>query len=91
MILDYITPTGLVIKGQPIDTAKVADAFRAKPQASERTGRQLEPAFTREPCLRCGIPGSKGCNHQLPFVPVEVEPLWNGAKAGTGFYRYLKR
>lgn len=30
------------------------------------------PAFSREPCHRCGARGDLGCAHQAPFVPLAV-------------------
>ncbi|QQN75030.1 hypothetical protein [Croceicoccus sp. YJ47] len=29
----------------------------------------IQPALSRDPCFRCGVPGAKGCAHQLPFEP----------------------
>lgn len=32
--------------------------------------KALQPALSREECPRCGVPGFRGCEHQLPFEDV---------------------
>lgn len=59
-----------------IDPKRVAAAFAARQAPSTGSGRTtsklpLKPALTREECLRCGIPGWKGCAH---FLPCEDQP-----------------
>lgn len=72
MILDYVTPAGEIRRGQPIDTARLAAAYLNKPARALRAApAPTEPAPTREPCARCGVPGINGCDHWLPFVSPE--------------------
>jgi Mor family transcriptional regulator len=53
-----------------LDPARVADAFarRAATKAAQAPVKPapLLPAPSREECLRCGVPGWKGCDHWLP-------------------------
>lgn len=52
----------------PIDGGRVAAAYRAKASTPPRQPKvPTEHALTREACGRCGIPGSRGCEHFLPF------------------------
>lgn len=58
----------LQVRPEPkIDWSRVAAAHAARPAppAPVRSA-PLEPAPNREECPRCGIPGWKGCAHQLP-------------------------
>lgn len=56
----------------PIDLSRFIAASRAKPEPAAPAPRKLEPAQSPEECRRCGIPGRKGCAHQLPY---EAEQL----------------
>lgn len=51
------------------DWAKVAEAHRARPVGVPKAapGRPLPIATDREGCVRCGIPGWRGCAHQRPY------------------------
>ena len=65
---EYMKRDGRIVKFPSVDAEKVAAAFRTKPQTSQkRTVKALVPDDSPEPCSRCGIPGRKGCDHQLPF------------------------
>jgi hypothetical protein len=65
-----------------VDTARLAAAFASrtveKPISPSVT---LVPAPSREECRRCGIPGWKGCAHQLPYedAPSAQRPLGSSA------------
>lgn len=69
-----------VVKPAPkIDWNRVADAHARKaaeakpaPGAGRNSGRALPVALDREECKRCGIPGWRGCDHQLPCEPPSV-------------------
>lgn len=53
------------------DYAALADRFRAnsaKPKAEKRV--PTKRAESREPCDLCGVPGFRGCDHQLAFEGV---------------------
>ena len=56
------------------DWAQVAKAYASKPKAPAAgcAPRELMPAVSSDPCMRCGISGRKGCAHQ---GPCEVMPL----------------
>jgi hypothetical protein len=51
---------------RPVDFKRLAAAFRSKSAPPAMRTRKLQPALSREECARCGIPGWKGCEHQLP-------------------------
>ncbi|NBC37342.1 hypothetical protein GTZ99_12355 [Novosphingobium sp. FSY-8] len=75
MMYDYVTPAGAVIPASQIDTARIVAAYRAKPVA-QRQPRQAKPkrqAMDNSPCRGCGIPGGRGCDHQLPWVPPSAD------------------
>lgn len=66
--------------------AKLAEAIRhrdamkvARPAEAKRP---LEPAPSRDECLRCGIPGWKGCDHQLPFIETVDRAALGQANSG---------
>lgn len=52
--------------------ARLADAIRLRDARKAQTAappkRPIERALSREECPRCGIAGTKGCEHQLPFM-----------------------
>ncbi|WP_343609300.1 hypothetical protein [Novosphingobium sp.] len=68
-MLPYITPTGQILPApRPIDTQRLIAAFRNKrPAAARPAPGPLPIAASNEPCWCCGIPGFKGCDHQLPY------------------------
>jgi len=57
--------------------ARLAEAIRLrdarKAQATAPAKRPIERAPSREECPRCGVPGWKGCQHQLPFIDM-IDP-----------------
>lgn len=63
----------------PRDLSRFIAAMRAKarPTAPSVAG-PLPVALSREECERCGIPGFKGCAHQLPYEPEAPLPMWRG-------------
>lgn len=58
------------MKAEPaIDGGRIAAAYRAKASAPRRQPKvPTRHALSREACVNCGIPGSRGCDHFLPFV-----------------------
>ena len=50
-----------------VAAAHAAKAGRAGPAAAVAP-KPLAPAVSREECRACGIPGSRGCAHQLPYA-----------------------
>ena len=72
MSLNYVSPSGEILRPKPIDQAKLVAAYRTKAARSQRPKPQpTEPSPTLEACVHCGIPGGKGCDHWLPF---EAQP-----------------
>lgn len=63
----------------PADMARfrAALAERAAAAATRPAPTPIERATSREECARCGVPGFKGCAHQLPYAPPgpENEPF----------------
>lgn len=52
----------------PIDWGRVANAVASRRVvAPARKPKPRFPALSKEPCRRCGVPGSRGCDHQLPY------------------------
>lgn len=52
-----------------IDPVRLAKAIRARISHEKRPEKRAPEfrAMTRDPCPKCGIPGSRGCDHQLPY------------------------
>ena len=48
----------------------------SRPTAASAPPARMARATSREECPRCGVPGFKGCAHQLPYEPPgpETEP-----------------
>lgn len=66
------------------DFARVAAAARARPIGPSARKAPTRRALSADPCERCGIPGFRGCDHQLPFedwTPPTVEEAEDGRKA----------
>jgi hypothetical protein len=67
-----------------IDRERLAAALRARKIERSRPveidRESLPMAMSREECLRCGIPGFKGCDHQRPYE----EPARVFIHAGRG-------
>lgn len=59
----------------PADLSRFVAAMRRKEARPAAIARELEPAASREECRLCGIPGFKGCEHQLPYVPIAAVDL----------------
>lgn len=57
------------IKRPPkVDWGRVAEAAKRQthvPPAAR--AKVLQPALSKDPCRRCGVPGFRGCDHQLPY------------------------
>lgn len=52
----------------PVDWSRVADAAKSRKVAPPAPKpRPTRVALSREACSRCGVPGWRGCDHQLPF------------------------
>lgn len=63
----------LSLPGEPGSAAPVAGAIDRRPAA-----------WSREPCLRCGIRGDFGCEHQRPYEPRTIDDaLREGAARDT--------
>lgn len=62
-------------KAEPaIDGERIAAAYRAKASAPRRQPKvPTQHALSREACRLCGIPGSRGCDHFLPFEEASGE------------------
>jgi hypothetical protein len=59
--------TGRPVRAPQPDWARVAAAARARPLGPAPKRPPTRHALDRGPCPRCGIPGARGCDHQLPF------------------------
>jgi len=59
--------TGRPVRATKPDWARVAAAARARPLGPPPKRAPTRHAVDRGPCARCGIPGSRGCDHQLPY------------------------
>lgn len=75
-------------KPEPVDWSRVARAHERK-AATPRpvvAARPLQPADSPEECRRCGIPGRKGCAHQLAYVeqPIVESPYSMGKRRAYG-------
>jgi hypothetical protein len=54
-----------------IDGKRVAAVYRAKVRKPAPEPKiPTEHALSREECRSCGIPGWRGCEHQLPYVEI---------------------
>ena len=76
MIYDYVTPTGAVIPAHPIDTARIARAYRGKSVEAPQP-RSIQPrwqATDNSPCPKCGAAGTVTCQHRLAWVASEPPP-----------------
>ena len=52
----------------PVDWARVANAVRLRaPVLPKAKPTPTIVALSREACVRCGVPGWRGCDHQLPY------------------------
>lgn len=52
-----------------IDYARVAAAARARSIAARPVPKApTRPALSADPCEKCGVPGFRGCAHQLPYA-----------------------
>lgn len=59
---------GVVRKAAPkLDWGKIAQAARGRVLAPPVRKAPTRVAFDKGPCPRCGIPGTRGCDHQLPY------------------------
>lgn len=75
MLIDTTNPlmnTLAAIEARDFDIDSFVAAARAKPHAprADRPRRELHPATSSAPCLRCGVSGWKDCDHQGPFEGV---------------------
>lgn len=50
-----------------VDWQRVARAARARPIGPQAKAAPTRAALSPDPCRRCGVRGSIGCDHQLPF------------------------
>jgi hypothetical protein len=60
------------VKRRPVPNwQRMAEALRRKdapaPAAAPVRTKALPVAYDKGPCPRCGIPGFRGCDHQLPY------------------------
>lgn len=57
------------IKRPPkVDWGRVAEAAKRQAHAPPvARAKVLQPALSKDPCRRCGVPGFRGCEHQLPY------------------------
>lgn len=80
LLRDIAAPAGAVKVRPEIDWKRVAEARRATVHAPPPppAPRALKPAESPEECRRCGIPGRKGCAHQLPYDAEPVDPATRG-------------
>ena len=85
--------TGLLRPEYQIDAQRLAAAYRAKAaHRNPRPAKALIEAVSAEPCPRCGIPGRKGCAHQLPYVaPHAQRGLRFGPEIGSLAFYSRKR
>ena len=65
---------------KPVDMGRFRQALAdkaAQAEAERKTPPPTERASSREECTRCGVPGFKGCAHQLPYEapPPETKPF----------------
>jgi len=74
-----------------IDFARLAEAARGRQLGSPAKKPPTTRALSADPCPRCGIPGFRGCDHQLPFEgytppapSAEDRPPANRGKILTG-------
>lgn len=77
---------GPVAAKLPTNWGRVAAAHARKvvaPPVPAQPVRPLEPALSREECPRCGIPGAKGCAHQLPFAENHLGLVAKGSRDGA--------
>ena len=58
--------------GRQIDWARVAKAYAAQTAGHQArpmvVPRALPAALSRDPCARCGVAGTRGCEHQAPYI-----------------------
>lgn len=52
---------------KPTDLSAFVAAMKAKPKPVVKRAAPRAYAQSREPCVRCGTPGFRGCDHQLPY------------------------
>ena len=87
---ERISRAKMVRKPAAIDWNRVADAHARQAMEPQNSHigplRPLPVAFSPEECRRCGIPGRKGCAHQLAYVAAQIaESPYSTAKLhGTG-------
>ena len=78
----------LLAKPAPIDWNRVADTHQRKAKerihGAPKASRVLYPADSPEECRRCGIPGRKGCEHQLPYEAPAPLPEIGAARPSHG-------
>lgn len=49
------------------DFSRLAAAMKAKKARTKSEPAPTKYATSREPCELCGVPGFRGCGHQLPY------------------------
>ena len=81
-----------------VDYARLAAAHRARRHTPKAPAVPpvLYPAQSRDECAICGVPGFKGCAHQLPFEPIDpthlkASPASDGRSRPNGAYRRMDR
>ena len=76
----FVMPGGLIVYPRPIDTQRLAAAYRNVRRAEKaRKAVAILPATSPEPCPRCGISGRKGCDHQAPYQSAASGSAWSHA------------
>ena len=57
------------------DRKRLAAAYRDRQRAAPRRAAPTMQAPSPEACRKCGVPGSKGCEHYLPLAPRSVNTI----------------
>ncbi len=52
---------------KPTDMSAFVAAMKAKAKPQAKAVEPRTYAQSREPCERCGVPGFRGCSHQLAY------------------------
>lgn len=77
-----------------IDFARLAAAARARSSAAKPAPKvPTRHALSADPCRKCGIPGFRGCEHQLPYeeyTPAEAREDPAGRPGIKGRYPGLR-